>query len=351
MTAPLRILHAVSSDRFAGVEQFVRRLAIRQAQDGHSVAVLGGAPEHMADSLAEFGVRWDAASSTVAVLKAVRRHLPTTDVVNSHMTAADAAAVAARALSRAKAPVVATRHMSQRRGSRAPGILYRTLERHIDAEIAVSRTVAERIGVPSTVIHPGLEPRTPGDPITRGRTVLVAQRLQAEKSTDVAVRAFAASDIWHTGWTLEIAGAGPERDHLVSLAAQLNVAEHVRFLGFRDDIAAIMTRAGLLFASSPLEGFGLTVLEAMAVGLPVVASDAPAHAEILGELRDRALFPRGNVDAAAERLRVLAADSEVRATLGEQEHARQRELFSLRAQAEATEAVYRRALDHRRGRR
>ena len=40
MTEPLRILHAISSDRFAGVEQFVRRLAIRQAQDGHTVTVL-----------------------------------------------------------------------------------------------------------------------------------------------------------------------------------------------------------------------------------------------------------------------------------------------------------------------
>ena len=344
MTSPLRILHAISSDRFAGVEQFVRRLAVRQAQDGHDVAVFGGAAEHMSKPLSEAGVRWGAANSTVAVLNAVRRHLPTTDVVNSHMTAADAAAVAARATSRHKVPIIATRHFAQRRGTLGPGTLYRTLERHIDVEISVSRTVADRAGVPSTVIHPGLEPRALGDPLTRSRTVLVAQRLQAEKRTDVAVRAFAASGIWQSGWSLEIAGTGPEHDNLMALAAELEVAGHVRFLGFRSDIPSVMTHAGMLFASSPFEGFGLTVLEAMAAGLPVVATDAPAHAEILGDLGERALFPSGDVEAAASRLRSLAADSEARATLGDQEHARQIEMFSLRAQADATEAVYRRAI-------
>jgi glycosyltransferase involved in cell wall biosynthesis len=351
MTQPLRILHAISSDRFAGVEQFVRRLAIRQAQDGHTVAVLGGAAEHMADSLTESGVGWGAANSTIAVLSAVRRHLRTADVVNSHMTAADAASVAARTISRHKVPIIATRHFAQRRGTVGPGILYRTLERHIDAEIAVSQTVADRAGVPSTVIHPGLEARALPDSLVRRRTVLVAQRLQAEKRTDLAVRAFAASGIWQAGWDLEVAGTGPEQDHLVALAAQLGVAPHVRFLGFRSDIASVMAQSGVLLASSPFEGFGLTVLEAMAAGLPVVASDAPAHAEILGGLSERTLFPVGDVQAAASRLLSLAADPEARAALGMQEHSRQVEKFSLRAQADATEAVYGRAIQQRGARR
>jgi glycosyltransferase involved in cell wall biosynthesis len=344
MTDRLRILHAIRSDRFAGVEQFVRRLAVRQAQDGHEVTVIGGAAAHMEPSFADAEVSWEAANSIVGVLRAVRHRLPSVDVVNSHMTAADLAVVAARAASRYAVPIIATRHFAQRRGTLGPGILYRTLERHIDAEISVSRTVAERAGVPSTVIHPGLEPRGPGDPLLRTRTVLVAQRLRAEKHTDLAVRAFAASGIWQSGWDLEVAGTGPEHDHLVSLTTQLGIAEHVRFLGFRSDLPAVMSRAGMLLASSPFEGFGLTVLEAMAAGLPVVATDAPAHAELLGELGQRALFPTGDVQTAAERLRSLAADPEARAALGDREHARQVALFSLRAQADATERVYRRAI-------
>jgi glycosyltransferase involved in cell wall biosynthesis len=349
MTEQLRILHAISSDRFAGVEQFVRRLAIRQAADGHTVAVLGGAGEHMAKPLTASGVGWGAADSTIAVLSAVRRHLPTADVVNSHMTAADVAAVAARTTSRHKVPIIATRHFAQRRGTVGPGILYRTLERHIDAEISVSQTVADRAGVASTVIHPGLEPRALPDPLARRRTVLVAQRLQAEKRTDIAVRAFAASGIWQSGWDLEVAGSGPERDHLVALAAQLGVAEHVRFLGFRSDIESLMDEAGMLFASSPFEHFGLTVLEAMAAGLPVVATAAAGHIEMLGGVDDHALFTPDDVAGAAVRLRALAVDAHARALLGVAEHERQVDAFSARKQADATEAVYRRAIDKRRG--
>jgi glycosyltransferase involved in cell wall biosynthesis len=349
MTTPLSILHAISSDRFAGVEQFVRRLAIRQAQDGHTVTVFGGAAEHMSAPLVESGVQWATADSPVAVYSAVRRQLPSSDVVNSHMTAADVAAVAARATSRHDAPIVATRHFAQRRGSRGPGILYRTLERRIDAEISVSRAVAERTGVPSTVIHPGLEPRALPDPLARRRTVLVAQRLQAEKRTDIAVQAFAASDIWQSGWDLEVAWTGPEVDHLVSLAAELGVAEHVRFLGFRSDIESLMDEAGMLFASSPFEHFGLTVLEAMAAGLPVVATAAAGHIEMLDGVDGRALFTPDDVGGAAVRLRALAVDAHARAVLGMGQHERQVDAFSARRQADATEAVYRRAIDKRRG--
>jgi glycosyltransferase involved in cell wall biosynthesis len=348
MTAPLTIVHAVSSARFAGVEQFVRRLAIRQAQDGHRVIVFGGEAEHMSMPLDDAGAQWAPATSTWAVMKAVRRHLSTADVVNTHMTAADAAAVAARMTARGNAPIVATRHFAQRRGSAAPGVVYRMLERGIDAEIAVSQAVADRISVPSTVIHPGLESGPLPDASQRGRTVLVAQRLQAEKRTDVAIRAFALSGVAQSGWDLAIAGAGPESDPLAALAAQLGVGEHVRLLGFRDDIPTLMAQAGLLFASSPLEGFGLTVLEAMAAGLPIVASDNPAHAEILGELGDRALFTSGDVDAAAARLRSLVDDSAARSRLGQDEHARQVEEFSLRRQADATETVYRDTIELRR---
>lgn len=347
MTGPLRILHAISSDRFAGVEQFVRRLAIRQAQDGHAVTVFGGAAEHMAVSLGDAGVRWGAANSTIAVLGAVRAHLPTTDVVNSHMTDADVASVGARKTSRHSVPVVATRHFAQQRGTKGPGILYRTLERHIDAEISVSRTVADRAGVASTVIHPGLEPRALPDPDARRRTVLVAQRLQEEKRTDIAVRAFAASHIWRSGWELEVAGSGPEHDHLVLLAAELGVAEHVRFLGFRSDVESLMDQAGMLFASAPFEHFGLTVLEAMAAGLPVVATAAAGHVEMLGEFDDRALFTPGDVEGGAARLRALAGDPHARAMLGIAEHERQVVAFSARRQADATDAVYRRAIDTR----
>lgn len=343
MTGALDIVHAIRSDEFAGVEQFVRRLATEQAQDGHRVTVFGGPPEQMT-SLQEAGVRWGPARTTAAVVRAVRAELPTADVVNSHMTAADAAAVVARATSRHGVAIVSTRHFAQQRGSLGPGIMYRRLERHIDAEISISDAVARRVGVPSTVIYPGIAPISAPDPSTRRETVLMAQRLQPEKHTAVAIRAFAASGIWKSGWDLVIAGEGVEHDALVSLAAALGVADHVRLLGFRSDIPELMRDAGLLFASAPFEHFGLTVLEAMGAGLPVVAAAAAGHVEMLDGLDERALFPPDDVSAAAASLQALAADLPARIVLGRQERERQIARFSIKGQAEATEAVYRRAV-------
>lgn len=340
MSDRLRILHAIRSDRFAGVEQFVRRLAVRQAEDGHVVVVLGGAGEHMRGPLAAAEVEWEPASTNAALFRGARRLLATSDVVNTHMTAADLAVLAARATSASTPPIVATRHFAQPRGSVGPRRPYRLIERRIDAEIAISAAVAARIGVPSTVVHPGVDPCAPADPARRRRSVLVAQRLQREKHTDVAVRAFAASGLADDGWVLEIAGTGPERGALLELASQIGTSSAVRMLGFRTDLPQLMSEAGLLFASSPFEHFGLTVLEAMSAGLPVVAADAAGHAEMLGGLDGRALFAPGDVDAAAENLRSLAADAVGRSALGEQERARQRERFTLAAQAAGTEAVY-----------
>lgn len=347
MTGSLRIVHAIASDRFAGVEQFVRRLAARQAEDGHSVIVLGGAREQMASLLASAGAEWMPSATLRETFGALRRAMPSADVVNTHMTAADVAAAAARATSRSTLPIISTRHFAQQRGTRGPDAAYRVIERRMDAEISISRAVAASIKVPSTVIHPGVDPRSDDRPAVRGRTVLVAQRLQPEKHTDVAVRAFAASRLADDGWALEIAGTGPDADTLAVLASDLGVASSVRFLGFRDDLPQLMATAGMLFASSPFEHFGLTVLEGMASGVPVVAAAAAGHSEMLDGIDDRQLFAPGDAGAAAERLRLLADDPAGRASIGAEQQIRQRREFTLRAQSDATELVYRRALETR----
>ena len=171
----------------------------------------------------------------------------------------------------------------------------------------------------------------------------MAQRLQPEKRTDVGIRAFAASGLADDGWTLEVAGIGPEREALESLADELGISSAVEFLGYRADLPLVMDRAGLLIAPCPVEGLGLTLLEAMAGGLPVVAAGAAGHLDVLAGLDPRAMFPPGDVDAAARNLRSLAEDEAGRNALALAARKRQQREFSLRAQAAATEAVYRSA--------
>lgn len=344
----LQILHVVRTRSFAGVEQFVRRLALAQAGAGHRVAVIGGDPAQMAPALGAAGVGFTACGGAIRDTLLIRRAARQADVVATHMTAADAAA--ATALLGLRAALVATRHFTRRRGSRAPRPVYPAIERRIDAEIAISEAVARSIGLPSTVVHSGVADAAAADPGDRSRTVLMAQRLQPEKRTRVGLAAFAASGLADDGWRLQIAGAGPERALLEQDAAALGVAGAVDLLGFREDIADLYRRAGLFLAPCPVEGLGLSLLEAMATGLPAVAADAGGHSEILAGLDSRALFAPDDVAAAAQSLRALADDDDGRAALGAGGRERQRAEFSIAAQLAGTEAVYRRAIAGRRAR-
>ena len=343
MNGRLRILHAVRSDGFAGVEQFVLRLALAQAADGHEVAVIGGAAERMRPDLDAAGVEHVPAARTVDVERAVRPRAAEVDVVNTHMTAADVAAVIALT-GRRRPALVSTRHFAQPRGRLGPVPIDALVGRRIDAEVSISAAVAASVDRPSTVVHTGVDPRPLGDGRPRDRTVLIAQRLEPEKHTHVGIRAFAASGLAADGWTLEVAGDGSERDAVHALARELGLEPVVRFSGFRSDLPAVMDRAGMLVAPCPVEGLGLTVLEAMAGGLPVVAAAAGGHVELLEGLDQRTLFTADDADDAARRLRALADDEPGRAELGAAERVRQQQAFSTRAQADGTEAVYREVL-------
>lgn len=344
MTARLRIVHAIRSGAFAGVEQFVLRLALQQAHDGHAVHVIGGDPDRMREPLAEHAVTFARAERTLQTALSIRRAARGArgaDVVNTHMTAADVAAVLGLAAIHPRPALVSTRHFTSPRG-RGTGVPFdRFVARSIDAEISISHSVAATIGRPSVVVHSGVsvddQPALPRRPV-----VLMAQRLEVEKRTDLGIRAFAASGLAADGWTLEIAGDGAERSRLEALSAELGV--DVRFLGFRDDLAARYRTAGMLLAPCTVEGLGLTVIEAMASGLPVVAANAGGHHEILTGLDARALYTAEDPDAAARALSSLAHDPTGRAALGVAGRERQRTAFSIATQAQGTEAAYRAAI-------
>ena len=343
----MRIVHAIRSDGFSGVERYVLRLAAAQAQAGHAVHVIGGDPERMRGTLDDAGVGHTAAARTLEVVRALRSHRRSADVVNTHMTAADlAAAMALRG--RGRPAVVSTRHFAGPRGRVGPLRLDRVVGRTIDAELSISRAVSGAIGRPSTVVHSGLPPRdAPTGP--RAQVVLIAQRLQPEKQTGVGLEAFIRSGLAESGWDLWIAGIGPEREGLEARARASRASASVRFLGYRDDVPALMDECGILLAPCPVEGLGLTVLEAMQSGLPVVAARGGGHVEVLEGLDARAMYPLDDADAAAHALRSLAEDAPGRARLGASERARQGADYTIAAQVRGTDAVYRAALAaHRR---
>ena len=319
------------------------RLALAQAADGHHVTVIGGASERMRPALAEAGIDHISAARTIEVTRAVRALRGEFDVVNTHMTAAEVGTAAALWFTRRshRPAVVATRHFAKARGWIGPVPIGPFVRRRLNEQISISRAVAGAVDSPSSVVHTGVENRPLCDVTLRERVVLMAQRLQPEKRTDVGIRAFAASRLADDGWTLEIAGIGPEREALESLADELDIGPAVAFLGYRADLPRVMDRAGMLIAPCPVEGLGLTLLEAMSGGLPVVAAGAAGHLDVLAGLDSRAMFPPNDVDAAARNLRSLAEDEPGRIALSLAARRRQQDGFSLLAQTAATEAVYR----------
>ena len=337
----MRILHAVRSDAFAGVERHLASLAAAQRRAGHRVAVIGGDPAAMRAALGP-GIPHRAASTVAQVAAAVRAWRGG-DVIHAHMTAAEIAVALAAPTA---TPVLTTRHFAGPRGASTAGRLAEpVLRRRIAAQIAISRYVADHVDGPSTVVPVGVPDRPDGRAASeRARTVLLVQRLAPEKDGATAVRAFALSGLAARGWRLDVAGRGSQRPALERLADELGVAAAVAFLGPRSDVADLMAEAGLLLAPCPVEGLGMTVLEGMAAGLPGVAAGAGGHLETVGTVPGAALFEPGDAAGAATALASLAADPVRREAYGAQLREAQRARFALAGQVAGTDAVYRSVL-------
>lgn len=140
--------------------------------------------------------------------------------------------------------------------------------------------------------------------------ILVASRLEREKSVDAAIRAFARIASEFPDLLLTIAGEGKERPSLEALARLRGVADRVVFLGWRNDVPLLMERAALYLHTSPSEGFGLSLLEAARVGCPIVSTDVGIIGEIIPR-EDITIIPIGDVEGVAARLRsaLLSGDS------------------------------------------
>ncbi|MGO4599359.1 glycosyltransferase family 4 protein [Terrabacter sp. 2RAF25] len=335
----MRILHAVRSDAFAGVESHVARLARAQADAGDEVMVVGGDPTRMASAVGP-GVRTLPAGTVAHVLAAVRRWAPSSDIVHAHMTAAEIAC--ATAMLGVATPLVVTRHFARDRGSNPVSTIAAVgAARRVSAQIAISHYVSRAIAGESVVIHPGVGSTATTRPAAqREPVVLLAQRLEPEKAGDLALRAFAQSGVADQGWRLEVAGDGSERSRLCTLADEVGISGSTRFLGHSSDVASLMERASVLLAPCSIEGLGLTVLESMASALPVVAVAAGGHLETVGSVTGAALHPPGDVDRAAELLSCLVSDPGRRDAYGFRLQQAQRTSFTPAHQAQATADVY-----------
>ncbi|WP_315857136.1 glycosyltransferase [Synechococcus sp. ATX 2A4] len=155
-----------------------------------------------------------------------------------------------------------------------------------------------------------------GRPIDDVKRVLMVARLEGIKDQATLLRAFAAVAPQRPQWQLQLVGEGPERAALEALAMALGLDPATVFLGRRSDIPELLGQADLFaFSTTAAEGFGIVLIEAMAAGLPVVASDVAACREVLCEGAAGELLPPADVQAWSARLDELMGSAEARDAL------------------------------------
>ncbi|HZO62008.1 MAG TPA: glycosyltransferase family 4 protein [Gaiellaceae bacterium] len=169
--------------------------------------------------------------------------------------------------------------------------------------------------LPNPIGIPELGPR---DELRRrhgfaGPTLVFAGRLSVQKSLDVALRAVARCD----GVALVVAGDGPEGPVLEALAAELGIGDRVRFLGARPRSAVLelLAAADAELLSSGWENFPHALVEGLAAGTPVIATDVGGVGEIVDDGVNGLLVPPGDVDALAAAIGRFFADGALQESL------------------------------------
>jgi len=218
--------------------------------------------------------------------------------------------------------------------------------RGADIVVAVSHAVASRVvDGPARVIYAGTDVPPMDSPAPRRRSTSevilgTAGRLIPLKGVEFLLSAAAMLRGEFPDLRVEIAGSGPERPHLEQRIARLGLTGRVEFLGWIDDLPTVLPRWDVFVMPSLEEGFALAALEAMAAGLPVVASGVGGVPELVVDGVTGWLAPPGDAEALAARLRLLLRNPEERLTMGANARARVRDHFGLAQMTENFGKLY-----------
>ena len=141
-------------------------------------------------------------------------------------------------------------------------------------------------------------------------------RLASDKGLEHLIEAAAIMPQTPRRIQVVIAGDGPERDHLEQVAARLRVNDRVKFLGFREDVPDLLAASDMVVLPSLREGLSIAMLEAMAAGKPIVATNIGSQKEVAAHADIARLVPPADGRALSEAIQRLANDEKLMAQLG-----------------------------------
>ena len=369
--ASLKILLVCPYDWGApgGVQVHVRQLAAELRTRGHRTTILAPGSRPSEDA----GVRIVGRPvrvpyrGTVApisfspgawrrIRSAMRTFDP--DVIHAHEPLTPSTSMLA--VLAAEAPVVATFHASLDRSRlmELAGPALRQVSGRIDAAVAVSDAAASFVRrvvrVPLEIVPNGVDvpafsdPGRPVEGLPAGPKILWVNRLDPQKGFEIMLRAFEqlASEVGEVH--LLVAGDGRDRVLLRSLPGDLR-SRVMRLGTVPHEVLPRYHAAADVFASPATgqESFGIVLVEAMAAGVPVVATDIPGYREVVRDGVDGLLVPPNDPNALAAAIRRVLSEPELAAALKAAGRSRA-QAFSWLAIAPRIEAVYDRVLGARR---
>jgi glycosyltransferase involved in cell wall biosynthesis len=375
----VKVVHAIARLNVGGAALSVVELAAEQQRRGHEVVVVAGVIPAGEASMEYLTTELDvpylhlptlqrqiSPASDLRTVHALRRLLRTRrpDVLHTHTAKAGTTGrIAALKAGRARpGAVVHTYHGHVLSGYFGGGrervfrLVERALAHATDALIAVSAEVRDdlvRLGIAGaekfTVVQYGfdLDRRLDGSAETRAvkRAALGAHadelvigwagRLTEIKRPLDLIRVVAQV----AGARLVLAGDGELRPDVERLARELGVTDRVTLLGYVSDLGAWYSAFDAFLLTSANEGTPVVAIEALAAGVPVVATDAGGTRAVVAE-ESGFVVPVGDVNALAQSLERLRAEPELRRRLGEHGAADMRERFSTARMVDDVDRLY-----------
>jgi glycosyltransferase involved in cell wall biosynthesis len=364
-----RVLHLLACDDWGGTEVQVAAQILRWGDaPGMQAAAFLQPPGPISHRLRSGGCRalsvagpWGAAGAVARVARFLRRGR--FDVIEAYGLKAGLIARAAALLGGRPAVVIGirSRHFSQGDPGELRTRAIMTVERILVSTVAAydanshgARDFLVDAGFPSarfTVIPNGMElPSVRASPTRTTRpTIVCVARLVPLKRHDVLLQGLAGLTREGLDLRCEIIGYGPEEERLRHQASDLGLRDRVAFLGRlgQAEILDHLAAADLFVLTSSYEGMPGSVLEAMACGLPVVATDVDGTREVVEDGVTGALIPAADIDALIHALWRLLADPALRSSMGTAGRERVADRFSFERVITAKLRLYQDVLSSR----
>lgn len=353
---PVRVVHLVNTLEIGGLERVVLDLVRCRTRDVYSMRVIcvdnAGVLRPQFENL---GVPVETIGTEGSVprrifrlarrLRQLRPHVVHTHNPKAHLHGSLASRLAGVPL------VVHTKHGRGYADRPLFAAFSRLASRWTAEFIAVSEDAAliahELEGVPTgklRVIHNGIDTDRfairDARPAYAERRAVTVSRLDLVKDQATLLRAMRRAVDQAPEFQLDIVGDGPTKAELVRLRQDLGLTEHVRFHGYREDVGRFLRAADFFVLSSISEGVSLALLEAMACGLPAVATDVGGNREVVMPGETGYLVPARSPDLLAKMMLRIQADHGGLERMGRAARARVEQHFNLRSVVAAYEAVY-----------